>query len=60
MIALMDDGIGNLRSVRKAMEHIGAEVTRTSGPEVIVAADKGVLPGVGACGDGMQEMKGFP
>ena len=57
MIALIDYGSGNLRSVQKALEHVGAEVMRTSDPEVIVAADKVVLPGVGACGDGMQGMK---
>ena len=54
IIALIDYGIGNLRSVQKAMEHVGAEVTLTSDPEVIVASDKVVLPGVGAFGDGMK------
>ena len=57
MIALMDDGIGNLRSMQQALEHVGTEVTRTSNPEVIVAADKVVLPGVSALGDGMKGMK---
>jgi imidazole glycerol-phosphate synthase subunit HisH len=57
MIALIDYGIGNLRSVQKALEHVGAEVTLTSDPEVIVAADIVVLSGEGAFGDGMKGMK---
>lgn len=54
MIALVDYGIGNLRSVHKALEHVGAEVALTEDPQVILAADKVVLPGVGAFGDGMK------
>ena len=53
MIALVDYGIGNLRSVEKALETVGAEVRLTSDPEVILAAEQVVLPGVGAFGDGM-------
>lgn len=56
-IALIDYGIGNLRSVQKALEHVGAEVTLTEDPKVILAADKVVLPGVGAFGDGMKGMR---
>ncbi len=54
MIALIDYGIGNLRSVQKALEHVGADVRLTEDPAVIRAADKVVLPGVGAFGDGMR------
>lgn len=54
MIALIDYGIGNLRSVQKALEHVGAEVCLTDEPGIILSADKVVLPGVGAFGDGMQ------
>lgn len=54
MIALVDYGIGNLRSVQKALEHVGADVTLTEDPAVVMAADKVVLPGVGAFGDGMR------
>ena len=54
MIALVDYGIGNLRSVQKALEHVGADVRLTEDPAVILAADKVVLPGVGAFGDGMR------
>ena len=57
MIALIDYGIGNLRSVQKALEHVGAEVQLTENPAVIVAADKVVLPGVGAFGDGMKGLR---
>ncbi|MGA9978366.1 MAG: imidazole glycerol phosphate synthase subunit HisH [Candidatus Sulfotelmatobacter sp.] len=47
MIAIIDYGAGNLSSVRKAFDHLGAEVTITGQPEVVDAADKIVLPGVG-------------
>jgi glutamine amidotransferase len=53
MIALIDYGVGNLRSVEKALATIGADVRLTSQPEEILAAEKVVLPGVGAFGDGM-------
>ena len=52
-IALIDYGIGNLRSVEKALGVVGAEVMLTSDPGVILTAEKVVLPGVGAFGDGM-------
>jgi len=57
MIALIDYGIGNLRSVQKALEHVGAQVQLTEDPTVIRAADKVVLPGVGAFGDGMKGLR---
>jgi glutamine amidotransferase len=53
MIALVDYGIGNLRSVEKALEAVGADVRLTEDSDQILAADKVVLPGVGAFGDGM-------
>lgn len=53
-IALVDYGIGNLRSVQKALEHVGADVLMTEDPAVILTAEKVVLPGVGAFGDGMK------
>ncbi len=56
-IALIDYGIGNLRSVHKALEHAGAHVTVTDDPANIRAADKVVLPGVGAFGDGMKGLR---
>ncbi len=53
MIALIDYGIGNLRSVEKALAAVGADVRLTDDVDQILAADKVVLPGVGAFGDGM-------
>ncbi len=53
MIALLDYGIGNLRSVEKAFQAVGAPVQLTSNAEDIQRADKIILPGVGAFGDGM-------
>jgi glutamine amidotransferase len=53
MMALVDYGIGNLRSVEKALVAVGADVCLTSDADQILAADKVVLPGVGAFGDGM-------
>ena len=47
MIAIVDYGAGNLRSVRKAFEYCGASVVVTDQPEILRAADKIVLPGVG-------------
>jgi imidazole glycerol-phosphate synthase subunit HisH len=46
-IALVDYGAGNLNSVKKAFDYLGANVVVTSEPENIAAADKIVLPGVG-------------
>jgi imidazole glycerol-phosphate synthase subunit HisH len=48
VIAVLDYGMGNLRSVEKAFEHVGAEVEITHDPERIRAAAALVLPGVGA------------
>lgn len=56
MIALVDYGSGNLRSVEKALTAVGAEVCLTSDPGVILGADKVLLPGVGAFGDAMSEL----
>ena len=50
MIAIIDYGIGNLRSMEKALGAVGADVIRTDDPKAILAADKVVLPGVGAFG----------
>ena len=49
-VTLVDYGIGNLRSLEKAFEHVGARVERTSDPDRIGAAKKLVVPGVGAFG----------
>jgi len=57
MIALVDYGIGNLRSVEKALASVGADVQLTSDPQVIQSARQVVLPGVGAFGDGMAGLR---
>ena len=48
MIALIDYGMANLRSVEQAFRAIGEEVTITSDPDLIASADRVILPGVGA------------
>ncbi|HEX2128741.1 MAG TPA: imidazole glycerol phosphate synthase subunit HisH [Solirubrobacterales bacterium] len=47
-LAILDYGMGNLRSVEKALEGVGAEIDRTFDPERVRAADGLILPGVGA------------
>lgn len=56
-IVIIDVGIGNLRSVQKAFEHLGATPTITDDPFVVADADAVVLPGVGAFGDGMDGLR---
>ena len=50
-IAIIDYGMGNLRSVQKAFEHIGVSAEITSDANVLARADGAVLPGVGAFAD---------
>lgn len=57
MIAVLDYGMGNLRSVEKALEHVGAEVVRTSDAAVAADADGIVLPGVGAFARAMERVR---
>lgn len=56
-IAIVDYQMGNLRSVEKALEHVGAHPEITSDPERIRAADKVILPGVGAFCDAIRELR---
>lgn len=55
-IALIDYGMGNLHSVAKALERVGAQVTVTRDPDEVRGADRVVLPGVGAFGDCMNNL----
>jgi glutamine amidotransferase len=57
-IAVVDYGMGNLRSVSKAIEHVApqAEVRVTADPETILSADKVVVPGQGAMPDCMRQL----
>ena len=57
MIAIVDYGMGNLRSVQKALEHVGFSAEATSTPQEILEARSVVLPGVGAFGDAMANLK---
>lgn len=59
MIAIIDYGVGNLASVNKAFSFIGVESRITSDGEEILAADKVVLPGVGAFADAMESLNKF-
>jgi glutamine amidotransferase len=56
MIAIVDYGMGNLRSVQKAIEAVGSSAEITSDPERVRRAAKVVLPGVGAFADAMAEL----
>lgn len=56
-IAMIDYGAGNLRSVRNAFAHLGAEVITASNPDQLAGAEKIVLPGVGAFGAGMAALR---
>ena len=57
MIAIIDYGVGNLFSLRSSFSALGAEVTVTSDESVIAAAEKIILPGVGAFGDAMTKLR---
>lgn len=56
MIAIIDYDAGNLKSVEKAVEHLGARAVITRDPREILAADHVILPGVGAFGDAMGKL----
>jgi glutamine amidotransferase len=53
-IVIIDYGLGNLRSVQKGLEHVGASPVISGNPEEILAADGIILPGVGAFIDAMK------
>ncbi len=57
MLAIIDYQMGNLRSVQKGFEKVGHAATITSDPAVVAAADKIVLPGVGAFPDAVAELR---
>jgi glutamine amidotransferase len=57
MIAIVDYGLGNLYSVKKAFEALGAPATITSDPADVRHAERVVLPGIGAFADGMRLLK---
>jgi glutamine amidotransferase len=57
MIAIVDYGMGNLRSVQKALELLGAEAVVTDDPALLDAAQGVILPGVGAFGDAVKNLR---
>ncbi|NIP19137.1 MAG: imidazole glycerol phosphate synthase subunit HisH [Xanthomonadales bacterium] len=57
MIAIVNYGLGNLHSVQKATAHVGGEAVVTEIPQVILNAEKVILPGVGAFADGMRGLR---
>jgi len=57
MIVILDYGMGNLRSVQKAIEAVGSSAEITSDPERVRAASRVILPGVGAFADAMSELR---
>lgn len=59
MIAIIDYDAGNIKSVEKALHFLGEEAYVTREKEVILKADKVILPGVGAFGDAMNKIRGY-
>lgn len=57
MIAIVDYGMGNLRSVQKAFQHVGAQAAIVKNAKDVAGASHIVLPGVGAFGDAMRNLK---
>ncbi len=59
MIAVVDYGMGNLRSLAKALTYVGGEAVVTRDPEQIRKADRIFLPGVGAFAQGMENLRSY-
>lgn len=57
MIAVVDYGMGNVRSLMNAVEYLGGECALTADPAVFAAAERIILPGVGAFGDAMAAIR---
>lgn len=57
MIAIVDYGAGNLRNVAKAFDFLGIENIVTDDPKILLSAEKIVLPGVGAFGEGIANLE---
>jgi len=57
MVAIVDYGVGNLFSLKSSFAAIGAEIVVTDSPDVLKAADRIILPGVGAFGDAAEELR---
>ena len=59
MIAVIDYDAGNIKSVEKALQFLGEEVVVTRDTQVLLSADKVILPGVGAFGDAMKKLNDY-
>ena len=59
MIAIIDYDAGNIKSVEKALHKLGQDVIVTRDADTILSADKVILPGVGAFGDAMSNLKKY-
>lgn len=59
MISIIDYDAGNIKSVEKALAHLGEEAVITRDRDIILASDKVILPGVGAFGDAMAKLKEY-
>jgi len=59
MIAIIDYDAGNIMSVKKAVEFLGNEAVITRDKDILLKADKVILPGVGAFGDAMEKIRGY-
>ncbi|ERI04489.1 imidazole glycerol phosphate synthase subunit HisH [Aneurinibacillus aneurinilyticus] len=59
MIAIIDYGMGNLHSVSKAVERLGHEYTFVSDAQELMKAEGAILPGVGAFGDAMKNLREY-
>jgi glutamine amidotransferase len=57
MIAILNYGMGNLRSVQKALQRVGAHADVIDSPDQIASAERLILPGVGAFADGMAHLR---
>lgn len=56
MIAIVDYDAGNIKSVEKALQYLGVEPVVTRDTQILLGADKVIVPGVGAFGDAMEKM----
>ena len=59
MIAIIDYDAGNIKSVEKAFQYIGEDTVVSRDKDVILSADKVVLPGVGSFGDAMEKLRDY-
>jgi len=59
MIAIIDYDAGNVKSVQKALAYLHEDTILTRDPKQLLAAEKVILPGVGAFGDAMGKLKEY-